>query len=128
MTTARSIPDNIPTDAVPKSIGVDTKNRALKMVSSTFYKLGPDAGEVSHIEGTLLEKETQTFTRGKVSSDVGRYKVQTDMEEVVSFLGSVSIDDLLRQVEPGTYISLTYLKTIKTQSNMDMKQFSLYVA
>lgn len=120
-------PDPLTTVPEGKWLGKSDKNRAMTPVSTDFYQLGPDPDEIQVIEGTLMEKGTQTFTRGQQVTVVGKYKVQFDDGSEAGFLGSQAIDDLLRRVEIGTYIRLAYTDTIQTKQGQKMKQFNLEV-
>jgi hypothetical protein len=103
-----------------------TRNR--KEISTSFVKIGGDKDEVKELEGTLMDVSSQAFANGSV----GRYRVKPDDQEgeeskEFTFLGSTVIDDLMRQVEPGTYFWLTYTGKAKTGNNRYVNQFKLEV-
>lgn len=127
-TTMKTTQDPDTKQDIPEHVGESQQNRVFRDVVTTFFKLGPDPGEVRVIEGTLTEKGSHIFTRGNATTEVGRYKLHLDDGQDVSFLGSVVIDDLLAQIETGTYIRLTYDKNVKTGQGQNLKQFKLEIA
>ena len=106
--------------------------RDLKTVSTNFIKVGKPGDDTQEsVEGTLIEKGSMTFGKaGEAPTDVGRYKVQQDEDdggEILTFMGSVKIDDLMGLVEVGAYFRINYVGTVKTSGGQTMNDYELEV-
>lgn len=102
------------------------KSRTFEKIQTNFKSL--EKGE--SVEGTLIAKESQNFP-GQ-SEPVGRYKIETTADSgelrIVTILGSVQLDDLLNQVQEGSYLRITFTGNTKSRSGRNVKTYDVEVA
>lgn len=104
-----------------------------KEITTNFVKIGVkvegDEDEQVYVEelaGILLEKDRMNMSGGPV----GRYKIEQENGEIVTFLGGVILDDKLSMIEIGTDIEIKYLGAEKSSAagHSPTKQYSVFVA
>jgi hypothetical protein len=99
--------------------------RTFRSIKADFFEFA-EIGQ--SLEGTLVVRDSMTFHRAGTSTDVGKYTIQTDEGERISFLGGTVVDQTLEGVELGTYIRITYIGKKKTANQMEMKDFDIEIA
>jgi hypothetical protein len=76
------------------------------------------------IEGTLVEARDIQI-RG---NEARRYKLRQDGGTLISFHGSIEIDDKMREVQDGQYVRITLMGETPTSGGNNVKQFNVEVA
>jgi hypothetical protein len=99
--------------------------RKFKDITADFYKF-EKIGDV--LEGTLVSKDSQGFTRAGQTNDVGKYVLENEAGERISFLGGTVIDQTLSDVNVGSYVRLTFLGTKPTTQGQNLKDFTIELA
>jgi hypothetical protein len=102
-----------------------TKPRQFRNITADFYQFDQEG---KSLEGTLLAKDTMTFHRAGIATDEGKYTIQNDAGERISFLGGTELDQTLATVDVGSYIRVTYTGERKASSGMMVKQFAVELA
>lgn len=106
-----------------------------KKISTDFVKIGdPESEEAKDSEydyrifvaGVLMESGRKNMSGGQV----GSYKIEQEDGSVVTFLGSVILDDLLSLIEIGTdlYVKYDGLKKSTQAGHSPTKQYVVFTA
>lgn len=91
-----------------------------RKVSGDFFRF-ETSGQV--VEGVLSQKD-QTEVR---STPVGKYTVETP-DGIVTFLGGVSLDTMLKNIPEGAMVKVVFLGKETTGRGASVKTFDVYVA
>lgn len=106
------------TDATTKA----AKDRKwTKIEAPDFSRFGKPGDS---IEGKLLKVGQTKFRNGTA----GKYTVELETGEEVTFNGSVRLDDLMADVPINSFVRITYTGDTKTGSNFQMRNFDVEVA
>lgn len=97
--------------------------RTFTKVESNFVKI--DELPNTMIEGTILSRDIQKFANG---TEVGRYRLEQENGEAVTFLGSTQLDEFLGKVPDGAFVRITLTGKSKTGANRSMKEYTVEVA
>jgi hypothetical protein len=97
--------------------------RKFTKVESNFVKI--DELPNQSIEGTILSRDIQKFANG---TEVGRYRLEQENGEAVTFLGSTQLDEFLGKVPDGSFVRVTLTGKSKTGANRSMKEYTVEVA
>ncbi len=108
--------------------------RYAKELKTDFVKIGdPESAKAKEsdyeyrkvVNGVLLEKGTMNMSGGPV----GRYKLDQENGDPVSFLGSVMLDDKLALAEVGddVYVAWTGSEKSSTTGHSDTGLFEVFI-
>lgn len=75
-------------------------------------------------EGILTRKGVAKFQ----DNSVGKYTLTDDDGTVRQILGTTMLDQILADIDDGTYVRITFEGVIKTANGMRMKQFTVETA
>lgn len=121
-----------------KGVELTTEKRDAKYgkeLKTDFVKIGdPDSQEakdsdykyVNHVNGVLLEIGRMNMSGGPV----GRYKLEQESGDAISFLGTTILDDKLSLAEVGQDVWVGFVGTekSKTTGHSPTKLFEVFIA
>ncbi len=97
------------------------KERKFADISGDFHTFSQVGDSV---EGALVETRDITI-RGNAAK---RYKLRKDDDSLISFHGSIEIDDKMGEVQNGQYVRITLKGETPTSGGNSVKQFAVEVA
>lgn len=95
--------------------------REFKSISPTFIKF---ESEGEQVEGILRSKTTIDFQNGPV----GKYTLEPETGELISFLGGAVLDQAMNMVEIGNYVRVTFEGISKLDGAKTLKNYKVEVA
>lgn len=102
-----------------------SKEHKTTKIESDFITLEPGQS----VQGYIKKDRPITFPgkNGNPPSVVGKYALLDDDDKTKTILGATKLDQLLDDVQDGTWVVITRNKDLKTSSGNKLKDYTLEV-